>query len=837
MAAAFAALVLATAAFGAAPSSQGTDFWVTFESNCATDGCGSPSGPGNLYLFISGGTATSGTVTDPGISFSQTFTVTPGSVTSIQVPSNAEDDSSDSVDPDGVHITAGAPVSAYGLNTLEYTTDGYMGLPTNILGTSYLVEGYGGGTGSQFAVLGTQAGTTVTITPSETVGSHAAGTPYTVNLGQGQVYQLIDESGGSGDLSGTSVTSNNPVAVFAGNDCADVPPSDYACNTLAEEMTPTDTWGTGFYTEPLATRSGDTFRIMASKDGTNVDINGSPVASLNAGRFYETTLTSASSITANNPIQVMQYSNGESYDGANADPFDITIPPYAQYLNSYTVTTEPDGADPAITNNYIDVVAPTSEVGQITLDGSPIPSSDFSPIAGSSYSGAQVSVAFGSHTLNGPDPFGVTVYGYGGYDGYGYPGGFTLSPIAVVTNVSLNMNGTGQVGTQACGTATVTDQNGNPVPDVNVEFTVTGANPQTGYAYTDTNGNAQFCYTGTNAGTDKIVASVQTIQSNAGQWVWTPATAPTSITTQLSQTSVTPGTPVTDSATLTGANVGTAGGTVTYTVYSDAMCTQTVGTANTVSVTSGSVPNSPAVSLTTPGTYYWVASYSGDSANQPSASTCGSETETVATPTTAPVVDDSCNGIGTGSVTNNGLDISQTNELVVAYVAADGPAAGGQSITVSGSGLTWTRVAQENGAAGDAEVWVAKAGSKKTVNVTAKAAKGGYHIVLEDVSYKNATGVGAHGVFFSASGAPSGAIKTTQANSWVWGVGFDWANAKARTVGSGQTLFSQNLDKPSKNTFWTQSTTSPTPVAGTTVTINDTAPTGDPYDLVLVEIL
>lgn len=125
----------------------------------------------------------------------------------------------------------------------------------------------------------------------------------------------------------------------------------------------------------------------------------------------------------------------------------------------------------------------------------------------------------------------------------------------------------------------------------------------------------------------------------------------------------------------------------------------------------------------------------------------------------------------------------------------------------------------------------------KTVNVTAKASKTGYHLVLEDVSYKNATGIGANGTFKSASGAPTGTITTTQSNSWVWAVGFDWAKATSRTVGPGQTLFSQNLDKTAQNTFWVQSTTSPTLAIGTSVTINDTAPTADPYDLVLVEVL
>jgi IgGFc binding protein/Bacterial Ig-like domain (group 1) len=629
----FMAVTSASPAAAATPpqTSQGTDFWVTFESNCTINGCGSPSGPGNLYLFISGATATTGTVSDPGISFTQSFSVTPGAVTTIQVPSTAEDDATDTVVPAGIHITAGAPVSAYGLNTLEYTTDGYLGLPTGILGTSYLVEGYGGGFGSQFAVVGTADGTTVTITPSESVDSYTAGTPYTVTLNAGQVYQLVDEAGG--DLSGTAITSSSPVAVFAGNDCADVPPTDSACNTLTEEMTPTDTWGTDFLTEPLATRSGDTFRFMASENNTTVEVNGTSVATLNAGQFYETILTAASEVTANNPIQVMQYSNGSSYDGANADPFDITVAPDGQFLNSYTVTTEPQGADPAITSNYINVVAPTSEVGSVTLDGTDIPSSDFTPIAGSAFSGAQVPVPFGSHVLNGPLPFGITVYGFGGYDGYGYPGGFTLSPIATVSQVSVS-SGTEPVGSQGCPVATVTDQNGNPVDGVRVDFTVTGANPTTGFAYTGSNGQAQFCYTGAASGNDTVVGAVQSIQSPPATWVWTktPTTLATTLSgNELTGTAITvpAGTAVTDTATLTGANTATATGTVSYNLYSDSACTDLVAAAGGGAVTAGSVPGSSAETLSNPGTYYWTASYSGDGANQPSSSGCGAETVTV----------------------------------------------------------------------------------------------------------------------------------------------------------------------------------------------------------------
>ena len=95
-------------------------------------------------------------------------------------------------------------------------------------------------------------------------------------------------------------------------------------------------------------------------------------------------------------------------------------------------------------------------------------------------------------------------------------------------------------------------------------------------------------------------------------------------------------TAVTDSATLKGPNASSATGTVTYSVYSDNACTVSAGSGGTVDVTAGSIPSSSPVSLSSPGTYYWQASYSGDPNNSASTSSCGSEVETVVAPTPQP---------------------------------------------------------------------------------------------------------------------------------------------------------------------------------------------------------
>jgi hypothetical protein len=99
---------------------------------------------------------------------------------------------------------------------------------------------------------------------------------------------------------------------------------------------------------------------------------------------------------------------------------------------------------------------------------------------------------------------------------------------------------------------------------------------------------------------------------------------PTSLTTTLSATTVNIGDPVHDSATLSGASAD-AGGTVTYTVYSNDTCTQVVQSAGTKTVTNAVVPDSDTVTFVTAGLYFWQAVYSGDANNTGSSSECTSE--------------------------------------------------------------------------------------------------------------------------------------------------------------------------------------------------------------------
>lgn len=496
----------------ALPDSKGTDFWLMFNGNIGTP---------NASLFITGDTATTGTVEIPGLSFSAPFTVTPGTVTTVILPRNVAVTTVDTVENKGVHVTATDEVTVYGLNQVRYTTDAFLGLPTDILGTEYINQGYKNVNivnATQFGIVAAQDGTNVTITPTVTTGSRVAGVPYTISMNQGQTYQLRNTLSAPADLSGSIIESNQPIAVFGGHQCANIPQGSVACDHIVEQLPPTSTWGQSFVTMPLATRTGgDTFRVLASQDVTTVSIDGAVVATLNRGGIYETILVNPATINADAPILVTQYSNSSTFDNVTSDPFEVVIPPFEQFLAAYTITTPATG----FATNFVNVVASNAAVGTIMLDGAVIPVADFTPIGSSGFSGTQVPISLGAHTLSGPIPFGVTIYGFASYDSYGYPGGLALAEVAELTNLTLTpATATNPINIEHCVIATATDQDTTPLPGIRVDFDVTGVNPNSGFAFSNTSGNSEFCYTGTNVGMDTIIASVGGLSDTAtSEWI------------------------------------------------------------------------------------------------------------------------------------------------------------------------------------------------------------------------------------------------------------------------------------------------------------------------------
>lgn len=504
----------------------GTDFWLAFPTNLGDGAIHAP--PKRLFLFISAPHNTTGTVSIPGLGFSAPFIVEATRTTTVQVPTAADPLGSNGIVTNlGIRVTSDREVAVYGHNQIAQTTDAYTGIPLDILGTEYIVLGWKNNVDGFFArtqvnFVATEDNTQVWVTPSAPVLGRPAGVPYSVSLNAGQMYQL-QAQGVPLDLSGTILSSNEPIAVFGGHSCANIPRDTPLCDHIVEQIPPVSTWGTNFFTVPLATRSvGDTFRVIASQDNTSISINGEVVDIIDKGEVYERLLSQASRIRTNRPVLVAQYANGQGFDNANADPFMMLIPPSEQFLAEYTVSTPANN----FAINYQNLVIPTAAIGSLRMNGNPIETSLFSPIPNSRHSGAQLRIPVGSHNFTSEVPFGIYSYGFNVYDSYGYPGGMALGNIADVRTLELSPGRyESQPGIQHELTAWALDQNGSRLTGVRIDFEVSGTHTKLGYAFTDSAGVASFRYIGSLLGTDLITASIGDLTQTAKmKWISPPPT-------------------------------------------------------------------------------------------------------------------------------------------------------------------------------------------------------------------------------------------------------------------------------------------------------------------------
>ena len=193
---------------------------------------------------------------------------------------------------------------------------------------------------------------------------------------------------------------------------------------------------------------------------------------------------------------------------------------------------------------------------------------------------------------------------------------------------------------------------------------------------------------------------------------------------------------------------------------------------------------------------------------------------------------------GTSYVTTDSFQTALPGETLLALVSADGPQTGRQHAVVAGGGLTWSLVSRANTSAGDAEIWEAIATTATTITpITADLQVQGYDESLSVVAMEGADGVGANAHASGPSGAPHVALKTLAGTSLVFAVGNDWDRAAARKLPVGWVMLDQWPNTGTGDTYWSQYTNHPTGKAGTHVSVADTAPTNDRWNLAAVELV
>ncbi len=195
-------------------------------------------------------------------------------------------------------------------------------------------------------------------------------------------------------------------------------------------------------------------------------------------------------------------------------------------------------------------------------------------------------------------------------------------------------------------------------------------------------------------------------------------------------------------------------------------------------------------------------------------------------------IDQQVGQTGNGTVSTPSFSTSTSGEQLLAFVSSDGPMA-----TVSGAGLTWKLVRRANTQAGDSEIWAAAAGAPLSNAIVTSTPSASTVQQLTVVALTGAAGLGASAGAGAPSGAQSVSYTATAAGSVGFAVGNDWDNAIARTLGPGEVMLSQYLSVLTGDTHWSQYVGTSASAAGETVTLSDSAPTADRWNLAAVEVL
>lgn len=289
--------------------------------------------------------------------------------------------------------------------------------------------------------------TKVKVTPSVAtkagngVPAGQAGVPFEINLMEGDVLSVAVQTIGT-SLSGTifETAKEQPIALFAGIECALIPTNTCCCDHIEEQISGVRLWGKNFVGARMPVRNPNTpetslWQLYGAEDNTTVTLTADPQVTglpanpikLNKGQVVEFfaggTVAEPGDfeITSDRPIGVMNYMTGSENMPApysqTGDPASVQMPSVEQFLPRYVVLV------PGTWVNDVGVFIRQAGA-QVAIDGVLIPDASFNPVGDSGFEVARVPLSDGVHYLDGMDvPFGVIVVGYDQWDSYAYLGG------------------------------------------------------------------------------------------------------------------------------------------------------------------------------------------------------------------------------------------------------------------------------------------------------------------------------------------------------------------------------------------------------------------------------
>ncbi|MFZ8835943.1 MAG: gliding motility-associated C-terminal domain-containing protein [Flavobacteriales bacterium] len=234
----------------------------------------------------------------------------------------------------GIYIESDAPITAYyevnhQLNPDIFALKGSsaLGLDFYVPFQNYLNNGY---TQSKAGIdiVATEDGTEITITPSQDLVGYPAGTPFTINLDQGETYALRAANVAANlHPTGTLISSSAPIAVTISDDSIVGSPYQGSCmDLLGDQAIPISVAGNEYIAVKGNLNGPDKVFLVGTEDNTSLSIDGNYVWTLDAGETYAHTLTNSSAFyEADAPVIALHMTGfGCEVGGAILPPIQCT---------------------------------------------------------------------------------------------------------------------------------------------------------------------------------------------------------------------------------------------------------------------------------------------------------------------------------------------------------------------------------------------------------------------------------------------------------------------------------------------------------------------------------
>lgn len=472
-------------------TNAGTEFYITFHP------CWEETGANNaLRIYVSSGEATQVTLDIEALGYTETKTTVPNDIIEFRLdPTIGQMYSKDDREPPlpedvwegrGIKLTANSPIIVYGVTRYQYTSDGFLAIPTSALGREYIVASWGDPINdaeedriqwltSYTSIVAIYDNTRVRFTlggPSLTTtpGGMIKGRPEQEMMDAGDVW-LIPAQGPSADLSGSIVRADKPVAVISGSFCAYVPEQIAACDFIIEQDLPSHTWGTKYHLSPIVKRTKNSWiKVFPKQRQTTIYRDGLEWALIpQAGGVLDDGYIKRRAnggeklpftFSGDGPFTMTQWNPGQQDDNVESDPFQMVLTPIEQYQTEIVFNTPGIKGGFSFDEDYINIVYKSTEDGGIPdhIEFAKVENGKFvyeqlnvlSGAPGEAFADAEItddryyySKTYelqdqGVYRLRSEEPFAAYAYGFSSYDSYGFPTSVALADLEVPDTVAPN---------------------------------------------------------------------------------------------------------------------------------------------------------------------------------------------------------------------------------------------------------------------------------------------------------------------------------------------------------------------------------------------------------------